>query len=103
LQDDGTWKAQKNGCLTIKPGNASFYLQRTDKKKWVLEFTIVQHLCHDMYWEDGKTTKFKNGTDIALAVVEVTDPIRLAAAMGDLKSQLSKIPEPKPFKGTFRN
>ncbi len=56
-----------------------------------------------MYWEDGKTTKFKNGTDIALAVVEVTDPIRLAAAMGDLKSQLSKIPEPKPFKGTFRN
>ena len=75
--------------LEVNSGDASFYLERTDLRDWTLEFNILDHLCHPMYIEDGKDKKFQNGTDIALAVVEVSDPIRLGAAFGDIRANLS--------------
>ena len=43
-------------------------------KDWKLELSVTKVAVYPIYYKDGGIHSFRAGSDIALAIVEITDP-----------------------------
>ena len=58
----------------VKDFDSFFYLQRNGANEWKIEMTISKISVYPSYYNEGQSIGFKGGTDIAIAVAEITDP-----------------------------
>ena len=61
-------KEKKRFPVHCKPNDATFYLQRDAEGNWLLEMRVIDITVYPGYYNDKD---FKNGTDFALALVEI--------------------------------
>ena len=58
----------------VRPNDSRFYLQRSGLTQYKIECTSIKITVHPEYYDQGPEQPIHCGANIALAVVEITDP-----------------------------